>query len=73
MFNHVSTDTIKRIINHLGIKNTSSGEYPTYFFYKCDSILDTVTVCVNEALKTGSFHHSLKSANVKPVYKKVDP
>ena len=35
--------------------------------------MDAVTVCVNEALKTGSFHHSLKSANVKPVYKKVEP
>ena len=47
--------TIKRIINDLDIKKPSSGEIPTYFFLKCDFVLDTVTVCVNKALKTGSF------------------
>ena len=46
---------IKRIINDLDIKKPSSGEIPTYFFLKCDFVLDTVTVCVNKALKTGSF------------------
>ena len=45
---------IKRIINDLDIKKPS-GEIPTYFFLKCDFVLDTVTVCVNKALKTGSF------------------
>ena len=35
--------------------------------------MDNVTVCVNEALKTGSFPDSLKCANVRPIYKKVDP
>ena len=30
-------------------------------------------MCVNEALKTGPFPNSLKCANVRPVYKKVDP
>ena len=35
--------------------------------------MDTVTVCVNEALKTGSFPDSLKCANVRPTYKKADP
>ena len=35
--------------------------------------MDTVTVCVNEALKTGSFPDSLKCANVRPIYKKEDP
>ena len=29
-------------------------------------------VCVNKALKTGSFPDSLKYANVRPIYKKVD-
>ena len=46
---------VKRIINDLDIKKPSSGEIPTYFFLKCDFVLDTVTVCVNKALKTGSF------------------
>ena len=46
---------IKRIINDLDIKKPSPGEIPTYFFLKCDFVLDTVTVCVNKALKTGSF------------------
>ena len=32
--------------------------------YKC--------VCVNEALKVGSFANSLKFGNVRPIYKKVD-
>ena len=50
----MSTETIKRIINDLDIKKPSSGEIPTYFFKKWDFILDTVMVCVNEALKTGS-------------------
>ena len=30
-------------------------------------------VCVNKTIKTGSFPDSLKCANVRPVYKKVDP
>ena len=34
--------------------------------------MDIATVYVNEALKTGSFPNSLKCANVRPVYKKVD-
>ena len=69
-FNLVSTETIKRIINDLGIKKASSGEIPTYLFKKFDFILDTVTVCVNEALKTGSFPDSLKCANVTQCRKK---
>ena len=36
-------------------------------------MLNTVTVCVNEALKTGSFPDSLKCANVRPINKKKDP
>ena len=32
--------------------------------------MGNVTVCVNEALKTGSFPDSLKCANVRPIYKK---
>ena len=72
-FKFVSTETIKRIINDLDIKKASSGEIPTYLFKKCDFILDTVTICVNEALKTGSFPDSLKCANVRPIYKKEDP
>ena len=40
-------------------------------FKKRDYILDNVTVCVNEALKTGSFPDSLKCANVRPIYKKA--
>ena len=35
--------------------------------------MDTVKVCANEALTAGSFADSLKCANVRPVYKKVDP
>ena len=54
-FNLVSTKTIKRIINDLDIKKASSGEIPTYLFKKRDFILDTVTVCLNEALKTVSY------------------
>ena len=54
-FNLVSTETIKIIINDLDIKKVLSGEILTYLFKKLDFILDTVTVCVNEALKTGSF------------------
>ena len=35
--------------------------------------MDTVRVCVNEALKAGSLPDSLKCANVRPIYKKEDP
>ena len=72
-FKFVSTETIKRIINDLDIKKVSSGEIPTYLYKKCDFILDAVTICVNEALKTGSFPNCLKCANVRPIYKKEDP
>ena len=54
-FNHIFTETIKRVIKDLDIKKASSGKIPTYFFKKCDFLLDTVTVWVNKALKTGSF------------------
>ena len=67
LFNHVSTETIKRIINDLGIKKPSSGETPTYLFQKSDFVLDIVTVCLNEALKTGPFPDSLKCAHVIPI------
>ena len=73
MFNLVSIETIKRIINDLDIEKASSGENPTYLVKKCDFVLDTVTICVNEALKTGSFPDSLKCAKVRPIYKKEDP
>ena len=33
----------------------------------------TVTICVNEALKMGSFPDSLKCANIRSIYKKEDP
>ena len=72
-FNFVSTETIKRVINHLDIKKASFCEIPTYHFKKCDFILNTVIICVNEALKTGSLPDSLKCANVRPIYKKDDP
>ena len=35
--------------------------------------MDTVKVCVNEALTTGSFPDSLTCTNVRPIYKKMDP
>ena len=73
LFNLLSTETIKRIINDLDIKKAFSGEIPTYLLKKCDSIFDTVPVCVNESLETGSFPDSLKCANVRPIYKKEDP
>ena len=44
-------ETLKRIINDLDNKKASPG----------------VLVCVNEALKTGSFPDSLKCANDRPV------
>ena len=72
-FNLVSTETIKRIINDLDITKAFSSEIPTYLFKKCDFILDTVTVCVNGALKTGPFSDSLKCANVRTIYKRDDP
>ena len=49
-----------------------SGEIPTYLFKKFDYILDTVTVCVNKALKTGSLPDILKCTNAGPIYKKED-
>ena len=39
------------------------GKIPTYLYKSCDLFLETVTVCVNEALKAGFFHDSLKCAN----------
>ena len=39
LFNHVSTETIKRIINDLDIKKPSSCEISTYFIKKCDFVL----------------------------------
>ena len=59
------------MINDLDIKKATFGEIPTYCFEKCDIILDTVTICVNET-STGSFPNSLKCASVKPIYKKED-
>ena len=44
----------------------------TYLFKKCDFVLDTGTVYVNETLKTGSFPDCLKCANVRLIYKKED-
>ena len=72
-FNLVSTETIKRIINDIDIQKHSSGETPTYSFKKCDFVLYTATACVNKALKTGSFPNSLKCANVRQIYKTVNP
>ena len=44
LFKRVSTETIKRITNGLDIKKSSSGEIPTYFFKKCDFVLDNVSM-----------------------------
>ena len=72
-FNLVSTESLKRIINDLNIKKASSGEIRTSLFKKGDFVLDTVTVCVNEGLKKGTFSYSLKCTNFRPIYKKEDP
>ena len=58
-FNVVSTETIKRIINDLGIKKACFGEI--------DFILDNFIICVNEALKKGSFPDNIKCANVRSI------
>ena len=71
-FNHVSTESTKRIINDLDIKKPS-GEIPTWFFKKCDFVLNTITVCVNEALKMGCFRNSLNLQMLDHYAKKVDP
>ena len=72
-FNLVSTETINRIINDLDINKASSSETPSYLFKKCDFVLDTVTVCVIEALKTGSFTDGLKCTNIRQINKKENP
>ena len=54
------------------IEKPSFGEITTYFSKKCNFVLDNAAVCVNEAFKTGSFPDSLKCANVRSIYKKVD-
>ena len=61
---------MKRIINDLHIKKPSSAKIPPFIFKKCEFVLDTVTVCVKEALKTETFRDSLKCANVRPICKK---
>ena len=60
----------KKIINDLDIKKFSSGEIPTYYYKKDDFLLNTVTVCVKETLKMGSFPDSRKCANVRAICKK---
>ena len=62
--------TMKRIITDLNIKKPSAAKIPTFFYKKCDFILDTVTVCSKKALKTESSPDSLKRANVRAIYKK---
>ena len=66
-------DLWKALIS-IGLPNkASSSETPSYLFKKCDFVLDTVTVCVNEALKTGSFTDGLKCTNIRQIYKKENP
>ena len=72
-FSHVYAETTKRMANDLDMKKPSSGEIPVWFFKKCNFVLDAVKVSVNEALTTGSFPDSLKWANVRTIYKKVNP
>ena len=71
--NFVCTETKKRITEDLAIKKASFGEIPTCLFKKCNFVSNTVRLCVNKALKMGSFHDSLKCANVRPIYNKEDP
>ena len=60
---------MKRIINDLDIKKTSSSEIPRYCF-KNVILFWTLTLYVNEALKTGSFPNNQKCANVRRIFKK---
>ena len=55
------------------LKNLVLVKFQLIFFKKGAFVMDTVTVCVNEALKPGFFPDSLKWANVRPIYQKVDP
>ena len=57
----------------MDIKKASSGKIPTYLFKKCDFILDTVTVCINEALTTGSFLDIQHTKIQYTIYKKRVP
>ena len=61
---------MKRIITDINIKKPSSAKIPTFFYKKWDFVLDAVTICAREALKTGSSPDSLKCANGRPIYKK---
>ena len=72
-FSHVYAETTKRMANDLDMKKPSSGEIPARFSKKCNFVLDAIKVSVNEALTTGSFPDSLKWANVRTIYKKVNP
>ena len=74
-FNLVSAETIKRVINDLDIKKFLLVKFQFAFLKNViiyDFVLDTVIICVNEALKTLSFSDSLKCANIKSIYKKED-
>ena len=74
-FNLVSAETIKRVINDLDIKKFLLVKFQFAFLKNViiyDFVLDTVIICVNEALKTVSFSDSLKCANIKSIYKKED-
>lgn len=77
-FSPTTTDEISKIINNLN-NNTSAGiDGINSKCIKCvkKHIIDELTQCVNNCLKSGVFPDSLKIAKVSPIYKagsKSDP
>ena len=74
--NDTINSIIKKFAFHQSIKAIkkkfkSKSEF-SFNHVSTETIKNYKCVCVNEALKVGSFANSLKCGNVRPIYKKVD-
>ena len=71
-FQLVSVYTMKEVIEWLPSNKATAGEIRIKIFKASQFTFEYLTFCINEAILSGKFPHSLKLSNIMPVHKKKD-
>ena len=73
-FEQVSSDIIRKEIQNLNVKKSSTyGSILAFILKQCtDAYLPGLTVTINYSLRENTFSEELKCSEVIPLYKKLD-
>ena len=64
---------LKKVIHDLNNNKAGGGKIPVKNWKNCSCIFDILKNCINKSTETPNFPDCLKTANIKPVFKKDSP